>query len=110
MCIYSCLFPQDEIADFLTGILTRADGHGHGSGEMRDLDTEKKKKPRRELPFDLDRPRPSSPSVRVPISPSGSEVRHPQVALDTCVTHLAAHSVMSLQVSHFIALDVININ
>ncbi|XP_062398572.1 KAT8 regulatory NSL complex subunit 3 isoform X2 [Sardina pilchardus] len=64
---------QDEIADFLTGVLTRADGHGHGSGEMRDLDTEKKKKPRRELPFDLDRPRPSSPSVRVPISPSGSE-------------------------------------
>ncbi|KAL2091927.1 hypothetical protein ACEWY4_011725 [Coilia grayii] len=64
---------QDEIADFLTGVLTRADGHGHGSGEMRDLDTEKKKKPRRELPFDLERPRPSSPSVRVPISPSGSE-------------------------------------
>ncbi|XP_048098923.1 KAT8 regulatory NSL complex subunit 3 isoform X8 [Alosa alosa] len=64
---------QDEIADFLTGVLTRGDGHGHGPGEMRDLDTEKKKKPRRELPFDLDRPRPSSPSVRVPISPSGSE-------------------------------------
>ncbi|XP_063051829.1 KAT8 regulatory NSL complex subunit 3 isoform X2 [Engraulis encrasicolus] len=64
---------QDEIADFLTGVLTRADGHGHGAGEMRDMDTEKKKKPRRELPFDLERPRPSSPSVRVPISPSGSE-------------------------------------
>ncbi|XP_059823775.1 KAT8 regulatory NSL complex subunit 3 isoform X1 [Hypanus sabinus] len=67
---------QDEIGDFLTGILTKSETQA--GIEAKEVDMEKRKRSRdarRDLAFELSErnSRPVSPFSRVPASPSGSE-------------------------------------
>ncbi|XP_072122417.1 KAT8 regulatory NSL complex subunit 3 isoform X2 [Mobula birostris] len=67
---------QDEIGDFLTGILTKTETQA--GIEAKEVDMEKRKRSRdarRDLAFELSErnSRPVSPFSRVPASPSGSE-------------------------------------
>ncbi|XP_060712562.1 KAT8 regulatory NSL complex subunit 3 isoform X2 [Hemiscyllium ocellatum] len=67
---------QDEIGDFLTGVLTK--NEAQSGTDVKDVDADKKRRcrdARRDLAFELPErsSRPTSPFSRVPASPSGSE-------------------------------------
>ncbi|GCC38461.1 hypothetical protein chiPu_0016975 [Chiloscyllium punctatum] len=67
---------QDEIGDFLTGVLTK--NEAQLGTDVKDVDADKKRRcrdARRDLAFELPErsSRPTSPFSRVPASPSGSE-------------------------------------
>lgn len=67
---------QDEIGDFLTGVLTKSESQA--GFEAKEVDLDKKRRcrdTRRDLAFELSErnSRPASPFSRVPVSPSGSE-------------------------------------
>ncbi|XP_072409927.1 KAT8 regulatory NSL complex subunit 3 isoform X3 [Chiloscyllium punctatum] len=67
---------QDEIGDFLTGVLTK--NEAQLGTDVKDVDADKRRRcrdARRDLAFELPErsSRPTSPFSRVPASPSGSE-------------------------------------
>ncbi|XP_078285239.1 KAT8 regulatory NSL complex subunit 3 [Rhinoraja longicauda] len=67
---------QDEIGDFLTGVLTKSESQA--GFEAKEVDLDKKRRcrdTRRDLAFELSErnSRPASPFSRIPASPSGSE-------------------------------------